>query len=284
MIKLFQPNTDDREEQAVIKTLRSGFWASGAGTHKVKEFEDEFAKYTGFNYCLAVNSGSSALELALSMYDIKGKEVILPALSFVSTANAIVLNDGIPVFADIDRDTLCLDPDNIPPVKEGSVILPVNFAGMEAKEMHFDVPVVCDSAHRIERNSHNDMTCYSFHPIKTLAMPTGGAIVFNGDLSKLKPKRWCGITDRVNEDYNVKEAGRNYYMNEISATIGLEQLKKLDGMNERRKDIADMYHHGLNWDRIPFDENCSYHIYWLIVQNRKKFIFRRNFLKVGLRG
>ena len=111
-------------------------------------------------------------------------------------------------------------------------------------------------------------------------MPTGGAIVFNGDLSKLKPKRWCGITEREVDVYNVIEPAHNYYMNEISATIGLEQLKKLDGMNERRKDIADMYHHGLHWDRIPFDENCSYHIYWLIVQNRKKF--RKKMLEHGI--
>ncbi len=211
------------------------------------------------------------------MYDIKGKDVILPALSFVSTANAIIYNGGFPAFCDVDEDTLCLDPDDVHNVIHNSVrevacIVPVNFGGMEAKEMHFDLPVVCDSAHRIDRSSHNDMTCYSFHPVKNLAMPTGGAIAYNGDLSKLKARRWCGITDRDGPYYDVKEIGWNYYMNEISAAIGLVQLEKLDTLNKRRVDIARRYHTKLVHPSMPYVENCSYQLYWILVEDRNKFM------------
>jgi len=277
LIKLFSPSIGN-ETNAVNRVLLSGTWASGAGGPKVKEFEDDLAKYTGFNNVIAVNSGTAALHLALSLMDIKGKEVILPALSFVSTANAVLYNEGIPVFADVERDTLCLDPDAVHKLVNGKTacILPVNFGGMEAKELFYDMPVICDSAHRIERHSHNDMTCYSFHPIKNLAMPTGGAIAYNGDLSKLKARRWCGITDRDGPFYDVKEIGWNYYMDEISATIGLEQLRKLDSMNAWRQHIAKEYCERLPVPHMPWNEGCSYHLFWILVEDRPTFMKKMN--------
>ena len=211
--------------------------------------------------------------------DIKGKEVILPALSFVSTANAVLYNGGIPVFADVDRTTLCLDVDNLHITGKTGCIIPVNFGGIQCEEL-YDVPVVIDSAHRIEKDNHNDMTCYSFHPIKNLAMPTGGAIAFNGNLSILKARRWCGITDRNGPSYDVNEIGWNYYMNEISAAIGLVQLEKLDTMNKRRLDIARIYHKGLEFPSMPYDENCSYQLYWIRVKNRPDFM--RTMLEAGI--
>ena len=98
---------------ALINTLKSGFWASGSGSGKVQKFEDLLSDYLKVKGCVAVNSGTSALHLALSLIDLKGKDVILPSLSFVSTAHAIIYNGGNPVFADIDPETLCIDPDLI---------------------------------------------------------------------------------------------------------------------------------------------------------------------------
>src|SRR3990167_436372 len=281
-IRLFEPNSGKEEENAVIETIRSGFWASGAGTGKVAEFERDLAEYTGFNNVIAVNSGTAALHLALSLLDIKGKEVILPALSFVSTANAILYNGGIPVFADVEEDTLCLDPLQVYRLSKEKTgcIIQVNFGGMECDEIWPELPVVADSAHRIERNNHNEMTCYSFHPVKNLAMPTGGAIAWNGDLSKLKARRWCGITDRTEVDYDVKEIGWNYYMNEISATIGIEQLKKLDSFNRRKYDIAKRYNEELKHTCMPLRKDCSYHLFWLLVDDRKEF--RRKMSENGI--
>ena len=119
--------------------------------------------------------------------------------------------------------------------------------------------------------------CFSFHPIKNLAMPTGGLISINDKNHRkiwklLSAGRWCGITDRVGSEYDVKELGWNYYMNELSAVIGLAQLKKLNSTNKIRKKIAKIYDKELCLERkIPYSQNCSYHIYWLQVNNRTKF-------------
>ena len=112
-INLFEPKIDKSEEKIVLDILRSKFWASGSGVENVKKFETKFKKYIQSDQCLAVNSGTAALNIALSLINIKNKEVILPSLSFVSTANCILMNGGIPVFADVDPETLCLGVDSI---------------------------------------------------------------------------------------------------------------------------------------------------------------------------
>ena len=108
-------------------------------------------------------------------------------------------------------------------------------------------------------------------------MPTGGLISINHKWHKqfrktLLARRWCGITDRIGSEYDVKELGWNYYMNEFSAVIGLTQLKKLDKLNNIRKNIAKFYDKQINVEhKIPFDKRCSYHLYWICVKNRNKF-------------
>ena len=109
-IKLFDPVIDSKEENAIRNVLKSGYWTSGAGGIQVKRFEKKFQQYTNSKFCVTVNSGTAALHLALSLTDIKNKEVIVPAFSFVSTVHAILYNGGIPKFVDIDPNTLCLDP------------------------------------------------------------------------------------------------------------------------------------------------------------------------------
>ena len=131
-IKLFDPVIGNSEEKEIVKILKSGFWASGSGSGRVRKFENKFCKYIGSKECVAVNSGTAALNLALSLFDIKNKEVILPSLTFVSTAHSILLNGGKPVFADVDPKTLCIDPEQIKKLisKKTAVIMPVHFAGM----------------------------------------------------------------------------------------------------------------------------------------------------------
>jgi len=126
--------------------------------------------------------------------------------------------------------------------------------------------------------SHSATVCFSFHPVKNLAMPTGGAICLNGPNHSKKKKllnaqRWCGIEDRKGHYYDVKRIGWNYYMNEISAAIGLEQLKHLDKLNNIRKKISKQYFKRLNLEnKMPFSDQCSYHLYWIRVKNRTKFM------------
>ena len=105
-IKLFDPYTDKLEKIAINKVLESNFWASGKGTGEVFKFEKKFKEYSNSRECLTVSNGTAALHLALSLFNIKNKEVILPSLSFVSTAHAVIYNGGKPIFADVNPKTL----------------------------------------------------------------------------------------------------------------------------------------------------------------------------------
>ena len=293
-IKLFDPHVEQAEENAVKKLLRSKFWASGAGTGNVLKFEKEFKNYVKSKSCVAVNSGTAALNLALSLFDIKNKEVILPSLSFVSTAHCIVENGGIPIFVDVEPNTLCIDPKKIKQAvsKKTIAIIPVHFGGMSCNqdEIHkiarsFNLEIIEDAAHAVgttwkkyrKIGAYSSAVCFSFHPVKNLAMPTGGLISLNHKnhknlARKLKSLRWCGISNRKNTDYDVTEIGNNYYMNEFSAAIGLVQLKKINKITKIRQKIAKKYFKELNVDdKMPFDIRSSYHLYWIRVKNRKKF-------------
>jgi len=273
--------------------MKSKFWASGSGPGNVLKFENQFKKYVGSDDCIAVNSGTSALNLALSLIDIKNKEVILPSLSFVSTAHAILINGGIPIFVDVEPQTMCINPNEIQKsiTAKTIAILPVHFAGFPCNLKDIQdiakkhkLTIIEDAAHAVgttyskkKIGSHGTAVCFSFHPVKNLAMPTGGLISINHKNHKqfrktLLARRWCGITDRVDSKYDVKELGWNYYMNEFSAAIGLTQLKKLNSTNKIRKKIAKIYDKELCLERkIPYSQNCSYHIYWIQVNNRTKF-------------
>ncbi|MBC8501726.1 MAG: DegT/DnrJ/EryC1/StrS family aminotransferase [Nitrosopumilus sp.] len=297
-IKLFDPIITAKEEQAVIKTLKSKFWASGSGSGNVLEFEKKFNKYTEAKRTISVNSGTAALHLALSLVNVKNKEVILPSLSFVSTANAIIYNGGIPKFVDVDPTTLCLDPLKVSKAinKNTKVILPVHFGGLPAKLDEFvklckknNLKLIEDAAHAVgstfknkKIGSHGFAVCFSFHPVKNLAMPTGGAITLNEkDVKKyeelLKSRRWCGITNRKGVKYDVNELGWNYYMNEFSAAIGIEQLKKLDKLNKKRKNIAKRYFEEIKLSgKMPLNQDSSYHLYWIRVPKRDSFMQKMN--------
>ena len=130
-IKLFDPVIDSKEEQLLLNTLRSHFWASGAGTNSVSAFEEKFKKYVNAKECVAVNSGTAALNLALSLIDIKQKEVIVPSLTFVSTVNAIKLNHGIPVFCDVEPEPGCISIEKMKKKinKKTKAVIPVHFGG-----------------------------------------------------------------------------------------------------------------------------------------------------------
>ena len=292
-IKLFDPYIGKDEEKIIQKILKSKFWASGAGVGQVLKFENNFRKFIGADSCIAVNSGTAALNLALSLIDIKNKEVILPSLSFVSTAHSILLNGGIPKFVDIDPETLCIDPELIKKAinKKTKLILPVHFGGFPcnlseinkiARNNH--CYVIDDAAHAVgstynykKIGTQTFASCFSFHPVKNLAMPTGGLISLNHKnhknfTKKLKSLRWCGITNRKSTDYDVDSLGNNYYMNEFSAAIGLVQLKKINKITKLRKNIAKRFFNELNIEhKMPFDDNSSYHLYWIRIKNRKKF-------------
>lgn len=292
-IKLFDPYITIKEEKYLLSALRSGHWASGGGSKFVNSFEKKFREYLGAKSCVAVNSGTAALHLALSTANVSEKEVILPSLTFVSTAHSVLYNNGRPVFADIDPNTLCIDPDSVKKkiTRKTKVILPVHFGGIPAELSKLqqlaneaNSVIIDDAAHAAgakyngkKIGSLGSLSCFSFHPVKNLAMPTGGLISINhknyDQIRKtLLSYRWCGITDRKDVDYDVKSLGWNFYMNEFSAAIGLAQLSILDKLNKKRQAIAARFYKELNLDKkMPLDKNAVYHFYWFLIKNRNEF-------------
>jgi len=306
MIKLFDPYFDKNEKRALLEVLESKAWASGAGIGKVAEFEDEFNKYIGSDDCVALNNGTAALHLALMQMDLKNKEVLVPSLTFVSTVHAVLYAGAKPVFVDVDKDTLCLSIDDLRKKisRKSSLIIPVHFGGIPCKmdeiekiSQEHKIAVTEDAAHACGSKfsgknigTHSDIVCFSFHPVKNLSMPTGGAITLNKKFVKkrkklLKSLRWCGIDNRKEVFYDVPRLGWNYYMNEFSAAIGLQQLKKIEHMNERRKNIARIYHKGILLEgKTPISHDFSYHLYWIRIKKRSKFIrfMNKSGIEVGI--
>jgi dTDP-4-amino-4,6-dideoxygalactose transaminase len=306
VVKLFDPVIDSKEELSLKKILQSHFWSSGLGHGNVSKFEKEFKKFTASCECVAVNSGSAALHLALSLLEIRNKEVILPSLTFVSTAHAIILNGGTPVFVDIDSNSLCIDPELIKQKisKKTKAIIPVHFGGMPANLNEIielcknnRVQIVEDAAHATGTiynkkpiGCHSFAVCHSFNPTKNLAMPNGGAITINAKNSKelktkLNSRRWCGISNRIGAKYDVEEEGWNYFMNEFSAAMGLIQLKKIKKLISKRRKIAKIYASELKIPkRMNFDNNCSYHLYWVQVKKREEFMksLSKNKIETGI--
>jgi perosamine synthetase len=297
MIKLFDPSVSEEEILAAKDVLLSKNWASGSGVGKVKEFEEKFNKYISSKDTVAVNSGTAALHLAVSLYDPGNKFIFVPSMSFVSTAHAVMFNNAKPIFVDIDEKTLCMDPEDLESKvrkygEKSLAVIPVHFGGMPCPMNRIldicrenNLYLIDDAAHCCggkvnQRKIGNigNMTCFSFHPVKNLAMPTGGAITINDsnyDISKkkLNSLRWCGIDNRIGTTYDVTSISPNYYMNEVSAAVGLVQLRKLDQMNYKRSMIAKEYSEKINMDyKMPYAENCVYHLYWLIVEKRNPFI------------
>lgn len=268
IIPLLQPSITDAEIEAVTKVLRSQWWGQG---RVVEQFERELADRYGYAHCVTTNSATAALHLALHVLGIsKGSEVILPALTFVSTGLAVLYTGATPILADVYLDTLCLDwNDALSKVSDKTcAIMPVDYAGFPAwtdGPLTGAMPIIQDAAHSCGGRGYGDLVCLSFHPVKNLATGDGGAILTNDDdqAERLRSLRWCGIDrstwerseKRYGWDYDIAEMGFKYHWNDIQAAIGLVQLGRLDEMNGRRREIAERYQDELNgvvtlpWDR-----------------------------------
>lgn len=265
MIQVFKPDIGDEEISAVTEVLRSGWLGLGP---KTADFERQFAAYVGTQAAVGVNSGTSALDLALRLLHISpGDEVIVPTFTFVSTAHVVTYNQATPIFADIDQDTLNISLEDVAGkiTSRTRAILPVHYGGRPVdidalREIADGIPVVEDCAHACgsslrgrKAGNLGDAGCFSFHAVKNLTTGDGGALTLDdADLAaRAKRLRWLGIDkgtwDRTELDrsywweYSVDEVGLKCHMNDIAAALGLVQLARLDAMNRRRKQIADFY-------------------------------------------
>lgn len=280
LIPVFRPNYGKEEIEAVNKVIKSGWVGLGP---KTEEFEERFARYIGVPYAIAVNSATSALHLALLAAGIKkGDEVIVPALTFVSTAHAVLYVGATPVFVDIEPDTLCISADDTARkiTKKTRAIIPVHYGGhpcdmdkLKKIADSYNLTIIEDAAHACGSSyrgkkigSISQFTCFSFHAVKNLATGDGGMITVKNQkiARKLRQLRWLGINrntwDRIGKIrkskkssykaydwyYEVGELGYKYHMNDITAALGLVQLSKLDEANQKRHLLTNRYNNKLN--------------------------------------
>lgn len=303
-IPFYLPYITNNEISAVVETLKSGWLSMG---NKTIEFEDKFSKYVGSKYAVATNSCTSALFLSLKILGIKkGDEVITTPFTFSSTANTIIHCDAKPIFADIDEKTYNIDPENIKEKisDKTKAIIVVHYAGQPAEMMkieaiskEYQLGIVEDAAHATGScyeggnrvGASSNLTCFSFYATKPMTTGEGGMITLNNEdlTEKLRILRlhgmsrdaWRRYTEKNTWYYELIDAGYKCNTTDMNAAIGLEQLKKLDRMNEKRGKIAEFYDENLkNLDvMLPYinpKAKSSFHLYPIRVlnYNRNKFI------------
>jgi perosamine synthetase len=282
-IPVFRPFHGEEEIEAVAEVLRSGWWGQGP---KTAEFERRFAEFVHTPLAVSVNSATAALHLALKVAGVEGGEVITSSLTFVSTNHAILYNNAVPVFADVEPDTLNLDPDDIERkiTPKTRAILPVHYGGHPADldRIHeiaaaHNLIVVEDAAHAAGSlykgrpvGSLSPLTCFSFHPVKNLATGDGGMITLANEEwdARLRRLRWVGINkdtwvrsrgkdaSQYSWEYDVEEVGFKCHSNDIMSAIALVQLARLPQTNARRRQICDQYNEGLRdleWLQLPIE-------------------------------
>jgi dTDP-4-amino-4,6-dideoxygalactose transaminase len=271
MIPFFKNTFGEEEKKAISDCIDSGWVVMGK---KTAEFEEKFADYVGSRYAVFVDSGTSALFLAMRYQMEKfGRwfdEIETPSLTFVSDAEIIVNLGCKPKFVDVSKTSLCvenwIEASNHP-------TLAVHLTGNRA----FAPATVYDSAHRIEKDDVKDSKvpwCYSFYATKNMSTVQGGMIALNDKdgYDWLKKARDHGISkgtlERYTEKtptYSVDFVGYRMKADDLRAVIGLEQLKKLPAMTERRNEIVARYNRNLGYTRT------GNHLYPILVSNREKF-------------
>jgi len=260
-----QPSIGNEEIEEVVDTLKSGWLTTGP---KTKKFEDDLKDYIGCKYALALSSCTAALHLSLIALDIKqGDEVITTPVTFASTANVIVHVGAKPVFVDINKKTLNIDPDKIEEkiTEKTKAIIAVDLAGQPCEydkikkiaEKH-NIPIIEDAAHSIGAEYHGKKvgtfaktTCFSFYPIKNITAAEGGLlttddkkiaeVVSTYSLHGMSKGAWQRYSAKGTPYWQTVAPGFKYNMKDIQAAIGLHQLKKLDDFIDKRKKYTKMY-------------------------------------------
>jgi len=275
MIQLAKPFLGQEEKDAVCKVIDSGMIANGA---VVTEFEQNFAKYIGVRHGIATTSGTTALEVAFRALGIgPGDKVLTTPFSFIASANSIIYAGATPVFADIDADSLNIDPDNAEKVlkseKEIKAILIVHLFGRScdmdaylalAKKYNVLIVEDCAQCHGSEwkgkkTGSFGAASCFSFYPTKNMATGEGGMVMT--DCDDFSKKCRLLINHGMEIRYYHDIIGYNYRMTNIAGAIGLCQLEKLAGMNRNRKKTAEFYDIHINNALISKPEIVQGHVY-----------------------
>jgi dTDP-4-amino-4,6-dideoxygalactose transaminase len=304
------PGIGEEEIAEVVDTLRSGWLTTGP---KTKRFEEDFARLIGPEVeALAVNSATAGLHLALEAAGVgKGDEVITTTFTFTATAEVIRYLGANPVFVDVLEDTLNIDPVAVEAAitPRTKAIIPVHFAGL-ACEMDsilsiskcHGLKVIEDAAHalpatfrgRLIGSLESDATVFSFYATKPLATGEGGMVV-TGDTElarRCRVMRLHGIDREAFDRYTSKTAswfyrvvapGFKYNMTDVAAAIGIPQLRKMDGFQRRREELAHRYDRALKGlcvrlpEHAPSGERHAWHLY-VIRLNHDALVSRDEFI------
>src|SRR4030042_3533202 len=276
-IRLFKPSVG-KEELENLKSVFDHAWL-GLGP-MVTEFEQEWSRYIGCKTSIGVNSATAALHLALTAFHFPpGKKVLVPAITFASTATAVLYNNLVPVFVDVNPETVGMDLHDIEKKidKDCVAIIPVHNAGYPTPmekllpiAEKYNLKVIEDCAHCAggeymgkKLGTWGHIGCFSFEEKKCMTTGDGGMICSDDPelIEPLKSYRWVGIdkdtwhrvitaeggqeNEAMHWHYEISVLGYKYNMNDVMAAIGLAQLKKLDAMNARRREIIKKYLHGI---------------------------------------
>jgi len=306
------------EIEEVVSSLRSGWLGTGP---KVAKFEDMFREYKKAKYAIALNSCTAALHLSMLSIRIKqGDEVILPAMTFAATANAVIHAGARPVFCDCEKSTMNIDPKDIERkiTKKTKLILPVHFAGrpcdmkrIMAIAGRYRLKVIEDCAHAIESKYHGkgtgtfgDLGCFSFYVTKNITTGEGGMVITDNKeyadrikilaLHGLSKDAWKRFSDSGYRHYQVIDAGFKYNLTDIQAAIGIHQLPKIEKYWERRQAIWGRYSQALR--DLPIclpaketgNNKHAYHLYTILLKieglgfNRDAFLDKMTKQGIGV--
>jgi len=281
---------DEDDIQAVVEVLRSDWLTTGP---KVAEFERAFADFVGAKEAVAVSSGTAALHAAMYAAGIgPGDEVILPPMTFVATANAVVFQGGTPIFVDVDQDTLLIDPNKVQAkiTPRTKAIIAVDYAGqpcdygaLEAIAKEHDLILIADACHALGAGYRGkmvgtlaDLTVFSFHPVKHITTGEGGMVVTdNSELAeKMRRFRNHGINmdhrqraEQAAWYYEMEDLGCNYRLTDLQCALGISQLRKLPGWVALCQEIARHYDEafakiaGVKSLGVRDDVSHAYHLY-----------------------
>jgi perosamine synthetase len=281
---------DEADIAAVVEVLRSDWLTTGP---KVSEFEQAFAGFVGAKDAVAVNSGTAALHAAYHALNIgPGDEVIVPAMTFAATANAVLYQGGTPVFADVEPDTLRLDPlaaeKRITPRTRALAAVdyagqPCDYTALRALAEKHDLALVADACHAPGASYQGravgtlaDLSTFSFHPVKHVTTAEGGMITTDDSefAQRMRSFRNHGITtdhrqreERGSWFYEMVELGYNYRLSDVQCALGKSQLNKLSGWLAQRQAIAQRYTEAFSGSellaplKVQPDVSHAYHLY-----------------------
>ena len=259
------PDVGEEEIASVVETLRSGWLTTGP---KVKKFEDDFGRFVGSSYAIAVNSGTAALHLALDAIGIEeGDEVIVPTMTFTATAEVVLYFKAKPVLLDCQPDTLNIDPGQIDSAitPKTKAIMPVDIGGQPCDydaileiARRRGLKVIEDAAHALPASykgdkvgAISDITCFSFYATKTITTGEGGMATTENpewadrmrmmSLHGISKDAWKRYTAEGSWYYEVHSPGYKYNLTDVAAALGLVQLAKCARFYEDRNRIAARY-------------------------------------------